>query len=73
MLGGKGLMIAFDIINHKTKFPDINTTLSFQNKCLQNGLLLLKSGKNDNVIRLMCPLNINKNDIEKIIFIIISF
>tara|TARA_B100001094_G_C18190212_1_gene806638 strand:+ start:957 stop:2186 length:1230 start_codon:yes stop_codon:yes gene_type:complete len=67
---GKGLMIAFDIINNKTKKPDKSLTLSFQKKCMQNGLLLLKSGKNANVIRIMCPLNIKKQQINEIIFII---
>jgi len=67
---GKGLMIAFDIIDHKTKKPNPSQTLLFQQKCMENGLLLLKSGKHGNVIRLMCPLNIKESEIDEIIFII---
>mgnify|MGYP001345118897 CR=1 FL=1 len=67
---GKGLMIAFDIIDHKTKKPNPSQTLLFQQKCMANGLLLLKSGKHGNVIRLMCPLNIKESEIDEIIFII---
>ena len=37
---------------------------------MANGLLLLKSGKHGNVIRLMCPLNIKESEIDEIIFII---
>ena len=67
---GKGLMIAFDIVVYKTKNPDKNLTLLFQKKCMENGLLLLKSGKDGNIIRIISPLNIKKNEIKKIIFII---
>lgn len=67
---GKGLMIAFDIINPKTNQPDSSNTLLFQKKCMLNGLLLLKSGRYANTIRLMCPLNIKQSQIDEIIFII---
>jgi len=66
---GRGLMIAFDIIDQNNK-PDLSNTLLLQKKCMLNGLLLLKSGRYGNTIRIMCPLNIKKSQIDEIIFII---
>ncbi len=57
---GKGLLIAFDLM--ETKGPDLVT------KCL-NDKLLINSPK-ENSIRLMPPLIVNENEIEKMLMIL---
>ena len=61
-------MISFEIINND--HPCSKLTSKFQQLCFKNGLLLLKSGPNGNVIRIICPINIKSYQVYEIIDII---
>lgn len=65
----QGLMIGFEIINNNDD-PCSDLTSKFQQLCFKNGLLLLKSGPYGNVIRIVCPININSYQVYEIIDII---
>lgn len=74
---GKGLLIALEFIKpnfkndeNKTKTPDLDIAKKFQEKCIENGLLLLRGGPYGNIIRIIPPLTITNSDIDEIIYII---
>lgn len=54
---GVGLMIGIE-------FPDGKTAKTVVERCLQNRLLVLTCGKDDNVIRLVPPLTISDEDLK---------
>ncbi|MBI2252577.1 MAG: aspartate aminotransferase family protein [Armatimonadetes bacterium] len=63
---GKGLMLAIELVkNQKTKEPAIEETARIIKYCYQNGLILLKAGIYDNVIRFLPPLIIKEEEIEQ--------
>ncbi|WP_024831260.1 aspartate aminotransferase family protein [Ruminiclostridium josui] len=66
-LRGIGLAIAFDVIDKTTKQPDRVLAKEFVEYAFYNHILIYPSGVNQNVIKIAPPLNITKQDIEKIV------
>lgn len=64
---GIGLAIAFDVIDKTTKQPDRVLAKEFVEYAFYNHILIYPSGVNQNVIKIAPPLNITKQDIEKIV------
>ncbi|MFW9873397.1 MAG: 4-aminobutyrate--2-oxoglutarate transaminase [Candidatus Thorarchaeota archaeon] len=62
---GIGSMMAFELINPKTKKPSKDKALELVNLCHKKGLAIITSGKYGNTIRLLMPLIINDDDLEK--------
>ncbi|MBY8984658.1 MAG: 4-aminobutyrate--2-oxoglutarate transaminase [Candidatus Lokiarchaeota archaeon] len=62
---GIGSMLAFEIIDHETKKPDKDKAKDLVNLCHKSGLVILTCGKYGNKIRLLMPLVINDEDLEK--------
>ena len=58
-------MLAFEIIDHETKKPDKDKAKDLVNLCHKSGLVILTCGKYGNKIRLLMPLVINDEDLEK--------
>lgn len=57
---GLGAMAAIELVkNQKTKEPAKNETKKVLEYCHKNGLVILKAGVYDNVIRILTPLTIN--------------
>lgn len=62
---GMGPMLAMEFVKDKaSKKPDPDTSSSIMKECLQNGLMTLKAGLYNNVIRLHPPLNIDDELLE---------
>ncbi len=58
---GRGLMIALEFVkDRKTKEPDGNTCTDVIQGCARKGLLVLKAGIYDNVVRFLPPITISK-------------
>lgn len=63
---GKGLMIGIEIVENKdTKKPAANITKKIQLKCFKKGIIVWKAGRYSNVIRLLPPLVITEELLEK--------
>ena len=62
---GIGSMLAFEIIDSETKKPDKDKAKELVNLCHKNGLVILTCGKYGNRIRLLMPLVIDNEDLEK--------
>ncbi|MHA2181644.1 MAG: 4-aminobutyrate--2-oxoglutarate transaminase [Promethearchaeota archaeon] len=62
---GIGSMLAFEIIDSETKKPDKDKAKELQNLCHKSGLVILTCGKYGNRIRLLMPLVINDEDLER--------
>ncbi|MFA5103885.1 MAG: aminotransferase class III-fold pyridoxal phosphate-dependent enzyme [Candidatus Margulisiibacteriota bacterium] len=60
---GLGLMIGIELIKENGE-PNPEATSAVVKECLNNGLLLISCGSNDQVIRFIPPLNVKKNDID---------
>ena len=59
-----GLMIGIEIINPKTKQGDGNLLLEILDKCLEKGVLFYLCGNSGEVIRMIPPLTITKEEID---------
>jgi len=63
---GIGPMLAMELVkDRKTKTPDAEKTKALAKYCLERGLILLSCGTYGNVIRLLMPLNIGDEELEK--------
>ncbi|MEO1499718.1 MAG: aspartate aminotransferase family protein [Pseudomonadota bacterium] len=65
---GKGLMIAIEIVSDRArKTPDKETTSAVFEACREQGLVLSKSGPNQSVLRMVPPLCLSLEDVEKVV------
>ena len=62
---GLGAMLAFEITNSKTGIPDGVATKSIVDKCLAKGLIVITSGTYGNCIRILSPLFIEDEILNK--------
>jgi 4-aminobutyrate aminotransferase/(S)-3-amino-2-methylpropionate transaminase len=63
---GLGAMVGMELVEDRaTKVPAREATARVLAACLDRGLLILKSGVYDNVIRLLVPLVISDEDLER--------
>ncbi|MFV5695597.1 aspartate aminotransferase family protein [Flavobacterium sp. LB3P122] len=62
---GLGAMLAIEFFNPETKMPDGDATKSIVNKCLEKGLIVITSGTYGNCIRILSPLFIEDEILEK--------
>ena len=64
---GKGLMLAIEMVkDRKTKEPDRETTAAVFEKCRDFGLILSKSGPTQSVLRMVPPMCLSLDDVEKV-------
>lgn len=62
---GKGLMLAIEFVKDKeTKEPNPEKMISVMNNCLKKGLIVISCGIEDNVIRIIPPLTITKEELK---------
>ncbi len=62
---GLGAMVAMELVeDRETRVPARAATAAILAACLERGLLLLKSGVYDNVLRVLVPLVISDQDLE---------
>ncbi|MFX1454316.1 MAG: 4-aminobutyrate--2-oxoglutarate transaminase [Promethearchaeota archaeon] len=64
-INGMGSMMAFEIIEPKTKQPAKDKAVEMVNLCHKKGLVILTCGKFGNTIRLLMPLIIKDEDLDK--------
>ena len=70
---GKGLMIGIEIVEDKsTKKPATDITKKIQLKCFKKGIIVWKAGRYANVIRLLPPLVLTEELLEKGLEILID-
>ena len=62
---GLGAMLAIEFFNPETKMPDGDSTKAIVNKCLERGLIVITSGAYGNCIRILSPLFIEDEILEK--------
>lgn len=62
---GLGAMLAIEFFNPETKMPDGDATKAIVNKCLEKGLIVITSGTYGNCIRILSPLFIEDEILEK--------
>jgi 4-aminobutyrate aminotransferase/(S)-3-amino-2-methylpropionate transaminase len=62
---GIGSMMAFELIDPITMKPSKDKAIEMVNLCHKKGLVILNCGKYGNTIRLLMPLVINDEDLEK--------
>ncbi|MGH2826647.1 MAG: 4-aminobutyrate--2-oxoglutarate transaminase [Actinomycetota bacterium] len=63
---GLGPMVALELVMDKqTKEPAKLATAAILKRCHANGVLILKAGTYDNVVRLLAPLVIPENELQK--------
>ena len=63
---GLGPMVALELVtDKKTKEPAKLATAGILKRCHTNGVLILKAGTYDNVVRLLAPLVIPEEDLQK--------
>jgi 4-aminobutyrate aminotransferase/(S)-3-amino-2-methylpropionate transaminase len=63
---GLGAMVAMELVEDRVhKAPAAAATAAVLASCLDQGLLLLKSGVYDNVVRVLLPLVISDEDVER--------
>jgi 4-aminobutyrate aminotransferase/(S)-3-amino-2-methylpropionate transaminase len=58
-------MLAFEIIDPEENKPDKDTAKELISLCYEKGLVILTCGKFGNIIRLLMPLVINDEDLER--------
>lgn len=61
---GIGLMIGIEVIDSNTLKRSQALARAIQKECLINGLIIETGGRNDSVLRLLPPLNINATDVS---------
>lgn len=64
-INGIGSMLAFEIIDPEENKPDKDKAKELINLCYKKGLVILTCGKFGSTIRLLMPLVINDEDLEK--------
>jgi 4-aminobutyrate aminotransferase/(S)-3-amino-2-methylpropionate transaminase len=64
-INGIGSMLAFEIIDPEENKPDKDKAKELVNLCHKSGLVVLTCGKYGNIIRLLMPLVINDEELEK--------
>lgn len=62
---GLGAMLAIEFSNPNTGLPDGEATKAIVNKCLEKGLIVITSGTYGNCIRILSPLFIEDEILEK--------
>jgi 4-aminobutyrate aminotransferase/(S)-3-amino-2-methylpropionate transaminase len=62
---GLGAMLAIEFTNAETAMPDGVTTKALVDKCLAKGLIVITSGTYGNCIRVLSPLFIEDEILEK--------
>jgi len=62
---GIGSMMAFELIDPKTKKPAKDKATEMVNLCHKKGLVIITCGKYGNTIRLLMPLVINDDELDK--------
>ncbi|WP_079526208.1 aspartate aminotransferase family protein [Halobacillus hunanensis] len=62
---GVGLMIGFDIVDPETGEPDSDGMMNILNLALEKGVLFYLGGKHANVIRMIPPLIVTKDQIDQ--------
>jgi 4-aminobutyrate aminotransferase/(S)-3-amino-2-methylpropionate transaminase len=63
---GLGPMVGIELVTDKrTKEPAKQQTSDVVHRCHENGVLILKAGTYDNVIRLLAPLVISESDLNE--------
>jgi 4-aminobutyrate aminotransferase / (S)-3-amino-2-methylpropionate transaminase / 5-aminovalerate transaminase len=63
---GLGAMCAIEFVKDQiTKEPDPTTAKSFSNACIENGVVLMSAGIYSNVIRILSPLIITNELLDK--------
>jgi 4-aminobutyrate aminotransferase/(S)-3-amino-2-methylpropionate transaminase len=62
---GIGSMMAFELIDPKSNKPSKDRATEMVNLCHKKGLVIITCGKYGNTIRLLMPLVINDEDLEK--------
>ncbi|MGV8644164.1 aminotransferase class III-fold pyridoxal phosphate-dependent enzyme, partial [Pseudomonas aeruginosa] len=71
---GRGLMMGIDIVDERQSkdatgaYPrDCELAAAIQKACVKNKLLLERGGRGGNVVRVLCAVNIKKNECEEFI------
>jgi 4-aminobutyrate aminotransferase/(S)-3-amino-2-methylpropionate transaminase len=63
---GLGPMIGIElVVDKKTKEPNKTATNAVTKRCHDRGVLILKAGTYDNVVRLLAPLVISESDLHE--------
>jgi 4-aminobutyrate aminotransferase/(S)-3-amino-2-methylpropionate transaminase len=63
---GIGPMLALELVeDRETKKPDVRAAVALVRYCLEKGLVILKCGRHNNVIRLLMPLVITDEQLDK--------
>lgn len=63
---GLGPMVGIELVTDKgTKEPAKKATSAILQRCLTNGVIVLKAGTYDNVVRLLAPLVISEQDLSR--------
>jgi len=62
---GLGLMVGVEFVVSGGRTPDKNRAKAIQRACLEEGLLLLTCGTDDNIIRWIPPLTITDEELEE--------
>jgi 4-aminobutyrate aminotransferase / (S)-3-amino-2-methylpropionate transaminase / 5-aminovalerate transaminase len=63
---GLGPMVGIElVVDKKTKEPNKAGTSAVVSRCLSNGVMVLKAGTYDNVVRLLAPLVISEADLHE--------
>ena len=63
---GLGPMVGVELVtDQKTKEPAEAETAAVTSRCLSNGVIVLKAGTYDNVVRLLAPLVISDDDLDR--------
>jgi 4-aminobutyrate aminotransferase-like enzyme len=60
---GLGLMIGIEFMRGRSPAPDV--AAGVQRRCVENDLLVLTCGIDDNVVRLLPPLTIGEDDLDR--------
>ena len=63
---GEGAMMAIELVRDRgTREPDPALTAEILHRCHDGGLIILKAGLYDNVVRLLMPLTISEDELEQ--------
>lgn len=63
---GLGAMVAIELVNdRRTKEPAVEKAAAIFKRCYQNGLIMMKAGYHNNVIRFLAPLAITEEQLEE--------
>lgn len=63
---GQGAMVAIELVTDKgTQQPNASATALISKKCLEHGLITVKAGVYGNVIRMLSPLVIKDDELQK--------